>query len=456
MKRTSIRGAVAAIAVLIPMAGTARAADQPKNVTFTKDVVPILQQKCQSCHRPNTVAPMSLLTYEEVRPYVRSIKQRVAGREMPPWHISKNVGIQKFRDDRSLTDEQIATIVAWVDAGAPLGNPKDMPPPVDFGPDAEWQIGKPDLVIAMKEPYVVQAHGPDWQGSHFVDLPLTEDRYFKAIETRVSDRRVVHHAIANMATGERRGAAPRPPDDDPLDSESRGVGDGSETFLNEYALGKGGEIFPEGTARVLKAGSRISFGMHYHSIGEEVKSKTSVGFVFYPKGYKPTHVITDMTLREMDRMDIPPGQMARSDIYFRLPKATRITAYQPHMHARGKSQCLEAILLDGTTQTLNCVDKFDFNWHVMYQYAEDSAPLLPAGTLLHLATVQDNTPTRTNPDPNLWIGWGSRSFDEMTAAHLSFEFMPDADFKQLTARRQMITEGAKTVTQGSSPQQRHQ
>lgn len=448
-----------AVAVFSVFGGLQVADAQKKGVTFAKDVAPILQHRCQSCHRPGTVAPMSLLTYEEVRPWARAIKQRVAGREMPPWHISRNVGIQQFKNDRSMTDEEIATIVAWVDSGAQAGNPKDLPPPVQW-PNADvWQIGTPDLIVSMPEEYVVPANGPDAMINHYVDLPLTEDRYFKAVETRVTKdgRRVVHHAITNLVlpttTGNpRAGRVASPPPDSFGDSESRTTGN-TETFLNEYALGKGGEIFPEGTARLLKAGSRISFNMHYHSVGEEIRNRTSVAFVLYPKNYVPKRLISDLTLRELDRLDIPPGALARSDVYYRLPKPARIPAFQPHMHIRGKAMCMEAIHLDGRKEMLNCVDKFDFNWHIMYEYQEDAAPLLPAGTLLHLIAVHDNTSTsRTNPDPALWIGWGSRSFDEMTAAHIGFEFLSQEDYAQLVAERKARLSKASAQPRSSAQQ----
>jgi len=301
----------------------------------------------------------------------------------------------------------------------------------------------------------VPAEGPDIFINHYADLPLTEDRYFKAIETRVTQqgRRVVHHAITNLAPPDqsgRRGRAGTLVSDDFGDSESRTTGN-AETFLNEYALGKGAEMFADGTARVLKAGSRISFNMHYHSVGEEIRNRVSVGVKLYPKGYVPKRFITDVTLRELDRVDVPAGELARSDVYYRLPKPTRIAAFQPHMHIRGKSMCMEAIHLDGRKEMLSCVDNFDFNWHIMYEYQENAAPLLPAGTLIHLIAVHDNTPTRSNPDPNLWIGWGSRSFDEMSAAHVGFEFLTDDEYKELVAERARLKAAPASRTTAGQP-----
>ena len=179
---------------VMPVASAASAAP-----TFTKDVAPILQAKCQSCHRPGTVAPMSLLTYQDARPWARSIRNRVSRREMPPWHLDKTVGIQKFKNDTSLSDAQVDTIVAWVDSGAPMGDPKDMPALVQFDDDT-WTIGKPDLIISLAKPDVVAANAPDWWVNRLVESGLTEDRYIKAVETKVSwdGRPLTHHAIATL------------------------------------------------------------------------------------------------------------------------------------------------------------------------------------------------------------------------------------------------------------------
>jgi mono/diheme cytochrome c family protein len=422
------------IALVSPGPVAAAQADATTTPTFAKDVARIFQAKCQACHRPGMVAPMSLLTYQDARPWARAIRDRVSRREMPPWHLDKTVGIQKFKNDNSLTDAQIDTIVAWVNGGAPLGDPKDLPPPLVFDDD-KWHIGKPDMIISLPEADVVYANGPDWWVNRVVETGLTEDRYIKAVETKVSKegREVVHHAIATLLqndpdavnVGRRASAA---------DGATIDIDEG--TYLSEYAVGKYGEYFAEGTGRVLKAGAKVRFNMHYHAIGEERKAMTSVGFVFYPKGVKPKHFITDVFPHENDTIDIPPGAITRTDTYYRLPKAARLLGFQPHMHIRGKEQCLEAIHLDGQREMLSCVDRWDFNWHIMYTYADDVAPLLPAGTMLHLISIHDNSANnRRNPDPTIWVGWGQRSIDDMAAAHINTEFMSDEDFAQQVAER---------------------
>src|SRR5436190_7336713 len=180
-----------AISAQAPAARSAAA-----QITFTRDVAPILQRSCQACHRPNSMAPMSFLTYQDVRPWARAIKTKVTAREMPPWYIDRTVGISKFKDDPSLSDKEIATLAAWADGGAVQGNPADMPPPRKFEEDDIWHIGKPDLVVSSVK-HTVPAAGSDWWGDYVVDTGLTEDRYLKAVETKPAPgaKKVTHHAV---------------------------------------------------------------------------------------------------------------------------------------------------------------------------------------------------------------------------------------------------------------------
>ena len=314
----------------------ATAAAQSAEVTFTKDVAPILQASCQTCHREGAIAPMSLITFEDTRPWARAIKDKVSTRSMPPWYIDKNVGVQGFKYDRSLTDDQIATLVAWVDAGARLGNPGDMPPPREFADRDRWHIGEPDWIVPIPEPFVVPAEGANWWGDFFPDSWLTEDRWIKAVETKPSAEGfpVVHHAVTRLQ-----------------ETEDADEGD----FLNEYAQGKNGDVFPEGSGRLVKAGSVIRFNMHYASIGTEVIDRTSVGLTFYPKGETPEHELFSRALAQNYDLDIPPGEdNVRHDSYHPFTTNVRLTGFQPHLHNRGKRQCIEAILPDGTTDMISC------------------------------------------------------------------------------------------------------
>jgi len=204
-------------------------------VTFTKDVAPILQNRCQSCHRPDTFAPMSLLTYEETRPWAKSIKQKVLAREMPPWYIDKNIGVQHFKNDVSLSDDEISTIVKWVDGGSPKGNPADMPRARIFDDSDRWHFDQPDLIVTLPKDQLVPAEASDRWIDVLVDPGLTEDRYIKAIEVKpIKGFRAVHHVTTSMKH-----------DDDPDDGDTV-----QGTFLNEYALGKNADVFPEGAGNV--------------------------------------------------------------------------------------------------------------------------------------------------------------------------------------------------------------
>ncbi len=410
--------AVVAVAAFGLVALPAGAAAQDE-VTFTKDVVPILQRSCQECHRTGSIAPMSLLTYEEARPWARSIREKVVTRSMPPWYVDRNIGIQGFKYDYSLTDDEIATVAAWVDAGAPRGNPADAPPPKEFRDIAEWKIGEPDWIVEIPEPFVVAAEAPNWWGDLISDSGLTEDRWVKAVETKPSIEGfpVVHHAVTSMSD-------PESDDDD-------------YSFLNEYALGKNGDIFPDGTGRMIKAGAQIKFNMHYAAIGVETTDRTRVGLQFYPKGVEPDRELISAHVGDDEDIDIPAGESnVRHDGYYRLDDNVQITAFQAHLHNLGKRQCLEAIYPDNRKQILSCAD-WDFGWHIVYNYEDDVAPLLPKGTTLHVTSWHDNSDAnRWNDDPTNWAGFGQRSSDEMSFAWVSWFAMEDEEFEAAVEARE--------------------
>jgi hypothetical protein len=399
------------------------AAAVPAQPTFARDVAPLFQQKCQSCHHAGTSAPMSLVTYEDVRPWARSIRQRVASRDMPPWHLDKTVGIRHYKNDRSLTDAEIATVTRWVDGGASLGNPSDMPAPLTFRPESEWFIGEPDLKVTTPNDFVMYAKGPDWWIDQFADtIELTEDRWIKAMEIKPSNPKVVHHVVVYAIEP-----------DAPEGTPETGV------QLHEYAVGKYGDIFGDNTGRLLKKGTRLRFDMHYFAIGSEQHNKTTIAFKFYPTGVVPKYQVRSYAIRNIpnDELEVPPNTVVRTDGYFRLPRNARIDSFQPHMHMRGRGMTVEAI--DPTTnrtQILSSVDHFDFNWHINYVYADDEAPLLPAGTVLHMIGIHDNTSAnRRNPDPNMWVGFGERSVDDMLQVWLDIVYLDDAEFQRLVAER---------------------
>jgi hypothetical protein len=377
---------------------------------------------------------MSLVTYEETRPWARSIKAKVAAREMPPWFIDKNVGVQHFSNDASLTDQQIATISKWVDSGAPKGNDADMPKPREFPAQDVWHIGKPDLIVSLPQDLIVKAKAPDQWPDILVDPKLTQDRYIKGVQIMPTKGfEVIHHIRTSIVepTDKTVNSGRTDPTDGSLDVGEQGV------FLNEYAIGKRGDVFPEGSGRLIKAGTKINIVLHVHSNGKaDTPTNVALGLTFYPPGYVPNHVISSTTV-SAPQVDIRPHtDNIRSDGYLRMAKAARLLSFQPHMHNRGKAECLEAIYPNGRTEMLSCA-RFRFNWHLNYVYHDDAAPLLPAGTMLHSIMWHDNTAANPfNPDPDAQITYGQRTVDEMGSAWISWYYMSDEDFKKEAEERQ--------------------
>jgi len=420
---------------MLAMAGVMWAAPlsaQQATPTFSKDVAPILQKSCMNCHRAGSIGPMSLTSYEEVRPWARSVRQRVSAREMPPWYIDKHVGIKKFLDDPSLSDKDIDTIVKWVDGGAPQGNPAEMPLNPKFEDLGLWHIGKPDMVVTMPQDIIVAAAAPDQWRDVVVDPGLNEDRWLMAVETKPTKGwRVVHHAVQNLMSP-----------DSSTGADARG------SMLNEYALGKNADVFPDGSARLVKAGSKINFNLHLHSIGEEIAANVEVGLKFYPRGFEPKHVV-DIVPVAGSELDIPPNtDNVRVDSYFRLLKPVRVLSFQPHMHNRGKALCIEAILPgDGVPSIehgdpimpLSCVDRYQFAWHISYHYADDVQPILPAGTVLHVTAWHNNTSSnKYNPDPDQHVTFGQRTVDDMSFAWMKFLYLTEDEYAAQAAERKTL------------------
>ena len=417
---------IASAFLFLPLAAFAADSGTPAGngpaPTFNKDIAPIFQRACQSCHHTGAATPMSLTTFTEVRPWAKSIRQRVAVRDMPPWHLDKTVGIRDYKNDRSLNDGEIATILRWVDAGAPEGTKSDLPAALTFTADNSWYIGKPDLLARTSDEFKMYAKGPDWWIDQFGEISLTEDRWIQAMEMKPSNPKVVHHAVLYAIEP-----------DAPAGTPETGV------QLTEFAVGKYGDIFSENTGRLLKKGTRLRYDMHYFAMGSEQMNYMTVAFKFYPKGYVPKYQVRSIAIRNFpnDELEIPPNSVVRTDGYYRLTRNARIDAFQPHMHMRGKGMTLEAIKLDNTTEILSSVDHFDFNWHINYIYADHVAPLLPAGTVLHMIGVHDNTAAnKRNPDPNAWVGFGERSVDDMVQVWINVVYLDDAQFKDaLEARK---------------------
>ena len=411
------------VALVAAAPGAAQAAEG--EVTFTRDVAPIFQRSCQACHRPGSIAPMSLMTYEDSRPWARSIKDRVVARKMPPWFIDRTVGIQHFKDDRSLSDEEIAVIAQWVDSGAPRGNPAHLPSPVEFSDNQyEWtvadELGRdPDLVVPIPEPFLVPGDSPNLWIELVSDTGLTEDRWIKALETKpsIDGFPVVHHASTSMFLPD----AP-----------------GEQERFGQYALGKTADIHPDGTGRLMKAGTHLRWNLHYSAnpSGEDTYDQSRIGLWFYPRGDVPQRHLSRQPVGNVTDLDFPAGEsVVRTDGYTFLENNVRLTVFQPHLHNLGKRQCMEAIYRDGRVQTLSCAD-WDFGWHIAYNYADEVQPLLPKGTVLHVISWHDNSQgNRWAADPRNWVGWGNRSTDDMAFSHISWYELSDEEYQaELEAR----------------------
>jgi len=426
-----------------------RPAEAPDSVTYAKHVAPILQRNCQICHQPDSIAPMALMTYDEVRAYAPMIKDRVERRMMPPWHINRSVGIQKFKNDRGLTVEEIATVSAWVDAGAPFGDAADMPPPVEFPDPDTWRLvdefGEPDLIIPS-EPYTLAAVTQDKWFRPTTPTGVTEPRWVRAIEIRPvgkDARTIVHHVLAFLQQ-----------EDDGEDAMSagtvvtstRGAMGGPGLFM-EWAVGKAGEIFPEGAGKVMLPGSHIGWELHMHAMGKEVKdAQVELGVWFYDKGNEPRNRtrLNFWDARGRTGIDIPPGEVAITQQHRVIKWPARLENFQPHMHMRGKAMQMAAIYPDGRQEVLSLVDNFQWQWHVNYVYADDVAPLIPAGTTIVLTAWHDNTADNpNNPDPEQWVGWGDRTVDEMAHAWVDVTYLQQEEYDEIVDRRRAAGEATE-------------
>jgi mono/diheme cytochrome c family protein len=439
----------AAVGLTAPAGVRAQAGQAAGEVTFSKDIAPILQRSCQNCHRPDGVAPMSLVTYDDVRPWSRSIKLKTglgpkAG-VMPPWYVEKNIGIQQFHNDPSLSDEEIVKIARWVDAGAPRGNPGDLPAPRKWADNAAWAIGTPDLIIKTKE-LVVKGDAPDWWGEiPSVPTGLTEDRYVAALEIKevndvesaaakgnratVGGRFVFHHMIWRTQVLD-------PAKGDQIPDAPSILADEESVNWPVHEVGRNADFFDPKSARLLKAGSSIvSDSIHLHSNGRDTRAHLEIGFKLMPKDYKPTYKRAVFGLGNGVDIDIR-GMEANQQLhaYTVLQQHTKIISFEPHLHAPGARMCLEAIW-GYNIQTLNCVG-YDHNWVRGYDYTDDSAPLLPKGTILHIIGYMDNSPSNKNvPDPRNWQGSGNRSVANMFIDLGMRVALTDEQFQEEMAKR---------------------
>jgi len=393
-----------------------------QQVTFNKDVLPVLQKNCQSCHRPGEVAPMSLLSYENTRPWAKSIKAAVLTKKMPPWYADPHYG--KFSNDRSLSQSEIDTLVAWADSGAKEGDPKDAPKPVSFVEG--WRIGKPDVVFSMEAPFSVPASGTiDYQ---YIVIPtgFTEDKYVQIAEARPGDRGVVHHIIAfirepgNPWLKDAKPGVPFVPKEEERKAElqagrtgrrNRGEGGGfGGDMLAGYAPGTMPTTMLPGEAKLIKAGSDIVLQMHYTANGKAAMDVSKVGLIFCKN--KPS--IRVLTLAASNAtFAIPPGAPNyQVDAKIQLQDEATLVNFLPHMHFRGKDFEYRVVYPTGERETLLRVPNYDFGWQLTYELA--TPKLLPAGTIIECTAHFDNSPNnKFNPDPTKEVHFGEQSWEEM-------------------------------------------
>jgi hypothetical protein len=392
---------------------------------------------------------MALSTYEEVRPWARAIKAKTAAREMPPWFIEKTVGIQRFKDDPSLSNEEIARVGKWVDGGAPRGNPSDLPPPRNYADASGWSIGTPDLVVSSPV-MTVRAVAPDWHGEVGpVPLGLTEDRYVMAAEVKEVRLGRGAHERASGKSGDLNyfalhHAGVREQYSDEVTARLTETGEADqarqgEGFYLVYELGQNATIYPANTGVVLRAGSSLSFTLHLHSTGKELPVRVDVAFKFHPKSFKPKYIQQGFVTMggNTQELDLPAGRPnLRYDGFYTMPRSGILTTFEPHLHMSGKRMCVEAIYPNGTREMLNC-SGYNHNWVRVYVYEDDAAPLLPKGTILHIIGWYDTTASNPrNVEPRNWKGWGNRSIDDMFIFLPKVTFVTDEQFKELVAERQ--------------------
>jgi len=459
MKRRSLI-TVAALATfslsLVVISSISANTGNRKEVTFNSDVAAIFYKNCAECHRSNDIAPMSLMSYKEARPWARSIKEKVASREMPPWSPDPKYG--EYLNDHRLAQKDIDTIVSWVDQGAKEGDAKDLPPTPDYASTGGWQLGKPDAVFDIGQEFKVTPGMPDTIQNFIVPTNFTEDKWVTSAEILPGNRKVVHHVIAFVQTpemieqfkkGEGRARAlmqsqvfyrdgtllkvkaDAPVIDDGCSDPNGGSafkrppasegGDAFGLFLAGYAPGKGLDVFPAGTAKMVPAGSMLVFQMHYSSYGGKFDGaqgdRTRLGLHF---GSKPPERALRTVGIQNHYFKIPAGAGNHEvTACMTFDVDVHLTSYMPHMHLRGKDMKYDVIYPDGRRETLLWVPKFSFNWQTMYYLKKPVA--IPKGTKMIVTAHFDNSDkNKYNPDATKAIRWGDPTYEEMMIGWMEY------------------------------------
>jgi mono/diheme cytochrome c family protein len=385
--------------------------------TFSKDVAPILYKHCVNCHRPGEIAPMSLLTYEQARPWARAIAREVGERTMPPWHADAPAGT--FHNERILTDAERQTVLAWVNGGAPQGNPSDLSAVPSF--TEGWSLGKPDVVLEMQEDYRLPANGTIEYEWLYIPTNFTDAKWVKSIEIRPGNREAVHHVLVyyrakpditrtplarpnqkDQVPPSRRTSGERPPRADLKEIPQR--------LLATYAPGTNPQVAPDGAAFRLEPGGILELQMHYTTTGEATTDRTRVGLVFAkepsPREVRAMHFFNGTFTLPAGAADVAVS----TDLEF-VQDAT-VWGVFPHTHLRGKKWDYKLVLPDGTRKTILAVPRYDFNWQTYYMFKE---PLqVPKGSKIVSTAWYDNSATnRFNPDPKVDVKWGDQTWEEM-------------------------------------------
>jgi hypothetical protein len=403
-------------------------------VTFYKDVLPVLQRNCQGCHRPGETAPMSLLDYKSARPLAKAIRTAVLQRKMPPWFADPRYG--KFTNDRRLPEADLKTVVAWVDAGAAEGNPKEAPAPLKWVDG--WNIGKPDLEFEMPHAFNVPASGTIEYQYVLIPTGFTEDRWVKMTEVRPGNRAAVHHANAFL----------RPPGSPWMAGAKPGVvfvptaaqakggipGRAQYELLASYTPGLQPWVCRPGAAKLVRAGSDIILEIHYITRGAAATDKTKMGLIFY-QGKPERHQLTMSTVNS--GFAIPPGDPnyeVKSQIV--LGDDAELVGMMPHMHLRGKDFLYKTVTPGGASTTLLSIPRYDFSWQLYYSF-ENPVPMRK-GTMIEGTAHFDNSPNNpANPDPSREVRWGQQTWDEMMLGWFDVTIPASTDPANLYRSRQL-------------------
>jgi peroxiredoxin len=361
-----------------------------EEVTYARDISRIMQDRCQRCHRPGEVAPMSLLNYDDAKQWSETIHEVVLEQRMPPWHPDPRYG--KFSNDRRLSQREMDTLLAWVEQGCPKGTDADQPAPKEFVQG--WAIGQPDLVLEMPEEFAVPATGVVPYKRFAVDPGFKQDVWFQAAEARPGNRAIVHHILVYIQAPGQRTYQP----------------DGTASILSGWAPGDLPYVYPSGTAKRIPAGSRFIFEMHYTPNGTAQSDRSRVGIIF---AKEPPEQIAETNILANIPFKIPPGAPRHvGQLNYTFRDDARILGFMPHMHLRGLTAHYELTRPDGTRETLLSVPDYDFNWQSVYRFAEPIR--VSKGSKLSWVGVWDNSPDNPrNPDPTREVRWGEQTWDEM-------------------------------------------